>query len=126
IASDLAAFLGDKDFYADVVNDIEAGELAYSYWQFPDTKAIFTIDTNECRTYANIPHQFSITDFEDFSYAEHIKDEPDSFQIAQKAGLNSLILLSVLLKDRYFPKTWKQFIQCTSQTEPGKSLATSR
>lgn len=125
ITSDLAAFLEDKDFYADVVNDIEACEIAYSYWQFPDTKAIFTIDTNECRTYANIPHQFSITEFEDFSYAEHIKDEPESFQITHKAGLNSLILLSVLLKDRYFPKTWRQFLQGTPQAEPDKSLATS-
>jgi len=125
IASDLAAFIGDKDFYADVVNDIAACEIAYSYWQFPDTRAIFTIDTNECRTYANIPRQFSITEFEDYNYAEHIKDEPESFQITQKAGLNSLILLSVLLKDRYFPKTWKQFLHGASQTESDKSLATS-
>jgi hypothetical protein len=110
IAGDLAAFIGDKELYADVVNDLAACEVVYSYWQFPDTKAILTIYTEECRTYPNIPHQFSITDFEDFSYAEHIKHEPSSFQITEKAGLNSLILLSVLLKDRYFPKMWKQII----------------
>lgn len=109
IASDLAAFIGDKDFYADVVNDLAACELAYSYWQFPDTKAILTIDTEECRTYPNIPHQFTLTSFEDYEYAEHIKHEPSSFQITQRGGLNSLILLSVLLKDRYFPKLWRQF-----------------
>jgi hypothetical protein len=111
IASDLAAFLGDKDFYADVVNDFAACEIAYSYWQFPDTKAVLTIDTEECRTYPNIPHQFSITEFEEFSYAEHIKHEPASFQITDKAGTSSLILLSVLLKDRYFPKMWSQIIE---------------
>lgn len=109
IANDLAAFLGDKDFYADVVNDLAACELVYSYWQFPDTKAILTIDTEECRTYPNIPHQFTLTNFEDYEYAEHIKHEPLSFQITQRGGLNSLIMLSVLLKDRYFPKLWKQF-----------------
>jgi hypothetical protein len=110
IASDLAAFMGDKELYADVVNDLEACEIVYSYWQFPDTKAILTIDTEECRTYPNIPHQFSITEFEDFSYAEHIKHEPSSFQITEKVGLRSLILLSVLLKDRYFPKLWNRII----------------
>jgi hypothetical protein len=110
ISSDLAAFLGNRDFYADVINDLEACEIVYSYWQFPDTKAIFTIDTEECRTYPNIPHQYSITDFEEFNYAEHIKEEPSSFQIIQTAGLNSLALLSILLKDRYFPKMWRQFI----------------
>jgi hypothetical protein len=111
ITSDLAAFLGDKDFYAAVVNDIAACEIAYSYWQFPDTKAILTIDTEECRTYPNIPHQFAINEFEDFEYAEHIKHEPEAFQITEKAGINSLILLSVLLKDRYFPKLWCQIVE---------------
>lgn len=110
IASDLAAFIGDKELYANVVNDIAACEIVYSYWQFPDNKAILTIDTEECRTYPNIPHQFSVSEFEDFSYAEHIKHEPSSFQITQKAGQSCLILLSVLLKDRYFPKMWKQII----------------
>jgi len=126
IASDLAAFLGDKGFYADVVNDIAACEIVYSYWQFPNTKAILTIDTEECRTYPNIPHQFSITEFEDFEYAEHIKHESSSFQITERGGQSSLILLSVLLKDRYFPKMWKQITKCTPSTEQVKSLVTSK
>lgn len=110
ILSDLAAFIGDKDFYSNVINDFEACEIVYNYWQFPDTKAILSIKTEECLYYANIAHLYSINDFEDFDYAEHIKSEPSSFQITQKAGLISLILLSVLLKDRYFPRMWKQII----------------
>jgi hypothetical protein len=108
IASDLAAFMGDKEFYADIVNDFEACEIVYNYWQVQDTAAIFTIDTEECLAYPNISHQYSMENFEDFNYAEHIKYEPSSFQITQKAGMSSLVLLSVLLKDRYFPKMWKQ------------------
>jgi hypothetical protein len=110
VLGDLAAFIGDKKFYGDVVNDLDACDIAYSYWQFPDTKAIFTIDTEECRTYPNIPHQYSIDNFEDFNYAEHIKHEPNSFQITERVGASGLVLLSVLLKDRYFPKLWKQII----------------
>jgi hypothetical protein len=110
IAADLAAFIGDKEFYSNVINDFEACEIAYSYWQVPDTKAIFTITTKECIAYPNITHQYLLTDFEDFTYAEHIKHEPNSFKITQKAGLSSLILLSGLLKDRYFPKMWKRII----------------
>lgn len=98
IVSDLAAFIGDKELYADIVNDLAACEIVYSYWQFPDTEAILTIDTEECRTYPNIQHQFSISTFEDFEYAEHIKYEPSYFQIVEKASLNSLILLSVCLR----------------------------
>lgn len=122
VLSDLAAFMGDKGFYADIVNDFEACEIVYNYWQVPDTKAIFTIDTEECLAYPNIPHQYSMTDFEDFNYAEHIRHEPSSFQITERAGLSSLVLLSVLLKDRYFPKMWKQVIESASSTEQSRSL----
>jgi hypothetical protein len=110
ILADLAAFIGDKEFYAQVVNDFEASGIVYTYWQFPDTKSVCRIDTEECTTYPNIPHQYALDTFEDFSYSEHIKHEPSSFLIAQKAGVNSLMLLSILLKDRYFPKTWKQIL----------------
>lgn len=114
VVTDLAAFIGDKKFYEDVSYDLAAVEVAFTYWQFPDTEAIFTIDTEECTTYSNIPVSSSIEKFEDYEYAEHIKPEVGSFQIAQKAGINSLILLSVFLKDRYFPKMWNQMISSTS------------
>jgi hypothetical protein len=110
IISDLAAFIGDKQFYSDVVNDIEACEIAYNYWQFPDTKAIFKIETEECRNYPNIPHQDSLNDFNDFEHSAHLKDEPRTFAIVDKVGKESLILLSLLLKDRYFPTMWRQII----------------
>lgn len=118
ILTDLAAFIGDKEFYSDVVNDFEACEIVYNYWQFPDTKAIFTIDTEECRNYPNIPHQPSIERFDDFEYAEHIKHEPDFFKISQKAGPYSFLFLTILLRDRYFPKMWK-FIIDKSLDVPG-------
>jgi hypothetical protein len=109
---DLAAFIGDKGLYSDLVNDFEACDVVYNYWQFPDTTAIFTIDNRDCMNYPNIPHQYSLDDeFDDFNYAEHIKHEPDSFEIASKVGPHSLILISLLLKDRYFPKVWNAVLE---------------
>jgi hypothetical protein len=109
---DLAAFIGEKELYADLVNDFEACEIVYNYWQFPNTASIFTIDNRECMNYPNIPHKYSLDDeFDNFNYAEHIKHEPDSFAITSKAGPRSLMLLSLLLKDRYFPKMWKSILQ---------------
>jgi Restriction endonuclease len=110
VVADLAAFIGDRGFYGDVINDLEACDIVYNYWQIPDTRAIFAIEGDEPLFYSGIPHQDSITDFEDFNYADHIKDEPASFQLTQRAGVNSLILLSVLLRDRYFPRVWKEII----------------
>jgi hypothetical protein len=110
IVADLAAFIDEKQLYSDIVNDANACEIAYNYWQFPDTKAIFVVLTEEGRNYPNIPHQDSINSFDDFDYASHLKDEPKAFQIVDKVGSESLILLSILLKDRYFPTMWKRII----------------
>lgn len=108
--ADLAAFIGKQGFYADVVNDIEASEIAYNYWQLPDTASIFMIETKEILFYPNDPHQFDLTAYEEHVYAEHIKHEPASYQITEKLGWDSLMLLSILLKDRYFPKIWMRII----------------
>jgi len=122
VLADLAAFMEIAEFYGVVYNDIEACEVGYSYWQFPDTKAIFTIETEEVISYPNITHQESMNTFEDYEYSEHIKHEPDSFQITRKAGLNTLILLSVFLKDRYFPKMWRAIL---SDSAPVDNLGQS-
>jgi len=115
--ADLAAYIGNQEFYGDVVNDIAASEIAYNYWQLPDTQAILTISTEEIIFYPNNPHQLAINNFEDFEYAEHIKHEPSSFSITQKTGVGGLVLLSILLRDRYFPKVWKQIV---SEDEAGE------
>jgi hypothetical protein len=61
-------------------------EIVYNYWQFPDTRAIFTIDTEECRNYPNIPHQPSIERFDDFEYAEHnVARELARFRVQRNA-----------------------------------------
>lgn len=113
--ADLAAFMDQKEFYADIINDFDACQIAYNYWQFPDTKAIFRVGTEECLGYQNIPHQYSIDRFEDFRYAEHIKYEPSSYRITEKMGVTGLVLLSVFLKDRYFPKMWKEILKGENQ-----------
>jgi hypothetical protein len=110
VLADLAAFTNDKDLYAVVVNDLAACEIVYEYWQFPDTRAIFKVLSNESRTYPNTMHEPTLTSFENYSYADHIAEEPSSFSITERVGLNGLILLSALLKDRYFPKMWKHLL----------------
>jgi|SRR6185369_13761087 len=110
VLADLAAFTNDQEFYSLVVNDFAAVELAYEYWQFPDTSALFTILSDESRTYPNTVHEPTLSTFEDYQYAQHIVEEPSKFRITDKTGLSSLLLLSVLLKDRYFPKIWNEFL----------------
>jgi hypothetical protein len=110
VLADLAAFTNDQEFYSLVVNDFAAVELAYEYWQFPDTSALFAILSDESRTYPNTVHEPTLSTFEDYQYAQHILEEPSKFRITDKIGFSALLLLSVLLKDRYFPKVWKEIL----------------
>lgn len=103
----LAAYLNDNELYALLINDFAACEVAHEYWQVPDSEALFTIYSKDSRTYPNSVHEGELTD--GFAYAQHLADEPEHFRIVDKIGTSSLILLSVLLKDRFFPKTWDQF-----------------
>jgi hypothetical protein len=110
VLADLAAFADDKDLYSILVNDFAACEIAYEYWQVPDTQGVVTIYSKASRTYENSLHEANLTDFDEYKYAQHIAEESSKFTIAEKVGPSSLILLSVLLKDRYFPRQWKQII----------------
>ena len=105
--ADLAAFTDDKELYSIIVNDFAACEIAYEYWQVPDTQGVFTIYSSDSRTYPNSLHEPNLT-FDEYKYAQHIAEEPATFKIAESVGPTSLILLSVLLKDRYFPRQWTQ------------------
>ncbi|MDP9314047.1 MAG: hypothetical protein M3R24_24740 [Chloroflexota bacterium] len=103
---DLAAFIGNKDFYGDVVNDIMACKIVPTYWQVADTKGLFQIESDDVITYPNIRYENNLTPFEIFEFAEHISHEPSSFRIVQKEGPLSLIFLAMFLRDRYFPTIW--------------------
>jgi hypothetical protein len=104
---DLSALIGDRQFYADIWNDFVACRIGYIYWQFPDSIAVTTIDNEECLTYSNIPFKESLENsFTSFSHAAHIEDEPTSFKVVTMFGVETLVLLSLLLRDRYFPTQW--------------------
>ncbi|MBX3293814.1 MAG: restriction endonuclease [Acidobacteria bacterium] len=110
ILTDLAAFLEDDKLYSDLVNDFSACEISYNYWQIPDSSGIALIETETCVHYPNIPHAQSLTGRKEDSYAEHYKHETRYFEVENRLGASALIILSIFLKDRYFPKAWDRLI----------------
>ncbi|MBK9940519.1 MAG: hypothetical protein IPP13_02710 [Kouleothrix sp.] len=112
---DLAAFIDDSDFYANVVNDIKASRIYPIYWQAPDTKGLLHIESEGVIAYPNIQYNDLLSQFSSFEFAEHIAHEPRSFHIAQKMGVICLMFVTLLLRDRYFPTIWPIIIQ--SRTE---------
>ena len=106
VLSDLAAFLNDKQFYSDVVNDIKASKIFPQYWQVSDTKGMFQIEGADVITYPSVDYEDDLSAFETYEFAEHIIHEPRSYRIANLVGSLNLMTLMLLLRDRYFPTLW--------------------
>lgn len=111
VVSDLAAFLGDKQLYSDVVNDIKASRIHPQYWQVPDTEGLFRIEATDVICYPHVEYEDNLTDFGSYDFAEHIVHEPRSFQIQKLVGPLGLMSLMLLLRDRYFPTMWSLLVR---------------
>jgi hypothetical protein len=103
---DLAAFLADETLYADVVNEFGAVEIAFNYFQTPDTIDQFHIDGAGVVQYPNVEYESSLSAFTEGRYATHISSEPRTFRLANQLGPTPYAALMLLLRDRYFPFIW--------------------
>ena len=106
VLSDLAAYLEDKQFFSDVVNDIKATVIFPGYWQAPDSEDLCRVDGASVITYPNIQYVDTLTSFQAFDFAEHIVHEPRTFRATQWLEPFSLMLIMLLLRDRHFPTVW--------------------
>lgn len=102
----LAAFLGDRQLYADIVNDIAAYHIFPEYWQPSDTEGVCRIDGEDVRGFPNVRHTEELTSFSDYTFADYLPSEISTFRVVDVFGLAALPVLMALLRDRYFPKLW--------------------
>jgi len=106
VICDLAIFVANAKLYTDIVNDIKAVKIIPQYWQIPDTESLFALDGEDIISYPNVGYIDDYIPFESFAFAEHIKHEPRSFSIIGHAKPIGLLLMMLLLRDRYFPTLW--------------------
>jgi len=110
VICDLAAFVAKADLYANIVNDIKAVKIFPQYWQVPNTTSLFILEGEDIINYPNIDYSDNYLPFESFTFADHIKNESRSFTITDITGPLGLLLMMLLLRDRYFPTLWPLFI----------------
>jgi hypothetical protein len=105
---DLAAFLGEPDLYADIVNDVKAVRIYAEYWQPRDTKGACRFEGDDVLHYPSVAFADALA-ANGGSYAEHLAEESASFRFVQVFGPVSAVMIAALLRDRYFPKLWSLF-----------------
>jgi hypothetical protein len=102
---DLAALLRDDALYGDIENDIRANRVVPRYYQPQDTVAQFLIDGEDVVAFPNVRFAKELGG-DEFSYGPHLDGEPRQFMLSERFGAGSLLALSQVLRDRYFPTTW--------------------
>lgn len=102
---DLAAFVGNTQLYADIVNDFLASDIVFPYWQVRDTRGQFLIEGNDVIQYPNIEFADALSTGT-WEYAEHIRHELRSFAILDRISATGYAILALVLRDRYFPTIW--------------------
>ena len=106
VICDLACFVDNAKLYTNIVNDIKAVKIFPQYWQVPNTISLFILEGEDIINYPNIDYSDDYLPFDSFTFAEHIKHEPRSFTITDVIGPFGLLLMMLLLRDRYFPTLW--------------------
>jgi len=104
---DACAYIGDCDLYSDVENDIRCHRMHPQYYRAIDTRGQFRIGGDDVVRSVNVIFQPALGTPHDFEYGEHLVDEPRSFQLCDRLGGVVYVGLSLLLRDRYFPTTWR-------------------
>lgn len=101
---DVAAFI-DATLYRDVLNDVLAVDIAPQYWQAANTIGQFRVDAADVVQYVNLQYAEPRGDVEAFAWAEHVREEAEDLAVG-RLDPRDAVLVSLLLRDRYFPKLW--------------------
>jgi hypothetical protein len=101
---DLAAFLDDKNLYEDVVNDVAVNRMCPQYYRPLDSRGQFRYDGEDVVRSINVEFEPTLTP--GFGFGQHHSDEPRSYRLQSAFGSTGFLILSLLLRDRYFPTTW--------------------
>jgi hypothetical protein len=112
VLCDLAAFTGIPSLYSDIVNDIQASDIVPIYWQPRDTLGQFIVHADDVIHYpTGLEYSDTLTPFEAFQFAEHIKRESQAYRVAGLLGSRSYLALALFLRDRYFPTLWPSLLR---------------
>jgi hypothetical protein len=105
---DLSCYLGEGELYASILHDLGACGIVPIYFQPRDTAGQFLVEGRDVVVFPNIDFALPMPSFLELRHGEHLLDEPLSFALEPVLGPVTFLLLSLLLRDRYFPTLWQK------------------
>jgi len=118
VLCDLAAMTCDESTYKDVLNDLLAAGAAFWFLTVPDTPVQFGLPGKGSIMFPNIEYVEEAPDLNGMNFGNHLETVPETYKLTSMLGTNAYLLLSFLMRDRYFPKLWLQMIRNSEPREP--------
>ena len=107
---DAACFIGESGLHGDVLHDLKTCDIIPIYYQPQDSAGQFLVEGEDVVAFPNIEFAEPMPVFTELKHGEHLDGEPRSFKLESLIGGIGYAVLSLLLRDRYFPTTWAQGI----------------
>ncbi len=98
IILDIVAFMADADLYSKVANEFMAVNIIVEYFFIDDANNL--LDYSKIKTQSDCDYKLQLED----NYASYIEYRNKNFEV--KVPEEQLLLLSFLLRDRYFPQVF--------------------
>lgn len=103
---DLARYIQDAELYSDLVNDFSVLGIKAEYFLIATDEQALLLDHPDIGQYIALPFPSELPDDSRSSVLAH--EELREFSVATAFGNATLLSLSIVLRDRYFPSLWSQ------------------
>ena len=106
--ADLAAWLDDTTLYEDIVNDWMSLDICPTFYAPCDSEGVFRFDASDVLQYPNMVYSRTHLPFKNLDFAPHMAGDPQRYKLSDQVGREAFIAVSLLLRDRYFPRLWPE------------------
>lgn len=106
IIRDASVVLGNADVYSDIGNDFEAVGIFPEYYQSKDTLGACLVEGADVLRYPTVGYREKVSDWIAFEHSSYAAEECREYRFTNLLGTRSTVILTMLLRDRYFPGIW--------------------
>lgn len=110
VIRDVTVILGEQELFERIGNDFGACEISPEYYQAKNSIGACLIEGDDVLRYPTVRYRDELTDWCALSYSSYIAEECQEFEFTKALGSRSVVVLAMLLRDRYFPGVWTSLL----------------
>ena len=121
IVLDLAAVLEMSELYQLARNDFLAVDAMSCVMEVDDTVSQYLVDASDLNFEPNMEYKENWHPVDRWKVAPHHSRGPSSYYLSRIGRIWDHLALSIVLRDRHFPTTWRQLVDTKAEDPNGPS-----